>query len=133
MGLSLRKKAKVARVLLKVFLKPWLNSIQGLIQYLIKMKTIAILNDLFFAAKIRTTADHLGRELLIIKDKDELIKEIEKGDVNKIIADLNFNKFDVVEFIKDINTEDIYTIGFLSHIQTGLRKKAETVFDLVLA
>ena len=94
--------------------------------------TIAVLNDLFFAAKIRTTADHIGRELLIIKDKDELIKEIEKGSVEKIIADLNFNKFDIIEFIRSIDTENIYTIGYLSHIQTGLRKKAETVFDLVL-
>ncbi|MEK6917076.1 MAG: response regulator [Nanoarchaeota archaeon] len=99
------------------------------------MKTIAIISDLFFAAKIRTAANALGAELYIIKNKLELEKQLENPEeIYKIIVDLNFNKFDIFKILVELKKKDsIYMIGYLSHVQVDLRKKAEKYCDLVLS
>lgn len=92
------------------------------------MKTIAVLNDLFFAAKLRTVATQLNVDLVIVKDEPDFIKEKESAD--KIIFDLNFNKFDVFDMLRKVN-KDTYIIGYSD--QKDLYRKAEKYCDLVLS
>ena len=97
------------------------------------MKIIAVINDLFFEAKVRTTAEQLSTEMSIIKDRDQLMKEAIGGGISKIIFDLNFNKFDPIEAAMEIKARyDITLIGYLFHFQADLKKKAEGSFDIIL-
>ena len=97
------------------------------------MKIIAVVNDLFFAAKIRETANQLGIELLIIRNKEDLFRQLGGSETYKLIVDLNFRSFDILGALREVKKKHtVYKIGYFSHVQVELRKKAEKCCDLVL-
>ncbi len=95
-------------------------------------KILVVLSDLFFAAKIRTVAAKLNKELVIVRTKEDLLSELSFGDVDKMIIDLNFSKFDIFTLFNEIDTKDIYTIGYCLEVNVNIMRKAENFFDLVL-
>ena len=69
----------------------------------------------------------------IIKNEEELEKQLKDSEeIYKIIIDLNFNKFDIFKTMTKIKKRNIYLIGYLSHVQVDLKRKAERYCDLVL-
>ena len=91
---------------------------------------IAILvDDMFFAAKIRAAAQNAAREVESVKSLEQLEKMVDNPP-SMIIVDLNSERLDgigVIELLKSNSTmKGIPIIGFLSHVQVDLKEAAET-------
>ena len=98
---------------------------------------IAIVDDLFFASKIRGTAEALGVSVNFPRHADGVKEVVQRNSPALIVCDLNSQKFDpmaVAKMLKaDANTRDIPLIGFLSHVQTDLQSAAQDAgFDRVM-
>lgn len=98
---------------------------------------IAIVDDLFFASKIRGTAEGLGVVVSFPRHADGVREVIQRNSPSLIICDLHSEKFDVLTLASalkaDAATRDIPLIGFFSHVQTDLQKAAEDAgFDRVM-
>ena len=98
---------------------------------------IAIVDDLFFASKIRGTAEALGVAVSFPRHADGVRELIQRNPPALIICDLHSEKFDLLGLARtlkaDAATRDIPLIGFFSHVQTDLQKAAEDAgFDRVM-
>lgn len=100
-------------------------------------KVLAVMSDLFFSAKINDAAKKLGMTVVFVKDHAVAIEQL-KLNPALVIFDLNCNSADPLELIKAMKenpaTASIGTVGFISHVQTDLKRKAEeTGCDTVVA
>jgi CheY-like chemotaxis protein len=91
-------------------------------------KICMVVDDMFFAAKIRGAAQSCGREIESVKTAEQVVKMI--GDPPAmVIVDLNSNRLDPIEVLKRIKGEasmkDVPVVGFLSHVQLDLKQAAE--------
>jgi CheY-like chemotaxis protein len=98
---------------------------------------IAIVDELFFASKIRGTAEALGVAVSFPRHADGVREVIQRDRPSLIICDLHSEKFDLLTLARtlkaDAATRDIPLIGFFSHVQTDLQKAAEDAgFDQVM-
>lgn len=98
---------------------------------------LAAVDDMFFASKIRATAEQLGREVRFAKSAVDALEKARSESPALIIADLHSTKcdpFDVARQIKaDENLHGTPLIGFFSHVQTELQRRAElSGFDRVM-
>ena len=89
---------------------------------------IAIVDDLFFASKIRGTAEQVGTRLQFVRSIDAAVAKARDEAPTLIIADLNANCCDAVELARALKGDDalaaIPLLGFFSHIQTELQQAA---------
>jgi CheY-like chemotaxis protein len=98
---------------------------------------IAIVDDLFFASKIRGTAEQLGVSVSFIRNVESLNQAVLRDHPSLIICDLHSQRIDPVELARKLKADDqlrsIPLLGFFSHVQTELQQKAlEAGFDVVL-
>ena len=98
---------------------------------------IAIVDDLFFASKIRGTAEASEVAVSFPRHADGVKEVIQRNSPALIICDLHSEKFDLLGLARslkaDAATRDIPLIGFFSHVQTDLQRAAEDAgFDRVL-
>ena len=93
-------------------------------------KILAVMSDLFFSVKINDAAKKLGTTAEFVKDKT-LALEKAKLKPPLIILDLNCDAaepLDLIAVIKgDPETAGIGMIGFVSHVQTQLKQRAQEV------
>jgi CheY-like chemotaxis protein len=100
-------------------------------------KILAVMNDLFFQVKIMDAAKKLGLTVEFLKDREILFERV-KAQPRLVIFDLNYEAADPLELIRRIKTDPetrlVSTVGFVSHVQTELRLKAqESGCDMVVA
>jgi CheY-like chemotaxis protein len=98
---------------------------------------LAAVDDLFFAAKIRAVAEHVGVEVHFVKSVDATLEDAGRESPSLIIADLHSQKCDpfaLAEALKkDEQLRAVPLIGFFSHVQTALQEQAEHAgFDRVM-
>jgi CheY-like chemotaxis protein len=96
---------------------------------------IALVDDMFFAAKIRGTAEALGVKLHLARSVDAVLKLANEQDTSLIIADLHASdSFALAEKLKaDEHLRKIPLLGFFSHVQTALQQQAaQAGFDRIL-
>ena len=98
---------------------------------------IIAVDDMFFVAKIRATAEHLGVTLRSVRNLETLLNVAREGQTDLIIVDLHAQKLDpltVAQAIKsDAQLASIPLLGFFSHVQTELKENALAVgYDLVI-
>lgn len=98
---------------------------------------LAAVDDMFFAAKIRGTAEHTGLEVSFVKTVAAAIERAREERPRLIIADLHSAKLDpfalASELKMDKGLRSIPLIGFFSHVQTELQQRAEQAgFDKVM-
>jgi len=98
---------------------------------------LAAVDDMFFASKIRGTAEQLGLQVNFVKSVEAAIERAREETPRLIIADLHNAKLDpfalAVELKADEHLSRITLIGFFSHVQTELQKRAEASgFDRVM-
>jgi len=91
---------------------------------------IAILvDDMFFAAKIRGAAQNVSREVESVKSLAQLEKMSDDPPA-MVIVDLNSERVDgvgAIEMLKSKSTmKGIPIVGFLSHVQVDLKLAAES-------
>lgn len=102
-----------------------------------KRRIIAAVGDLFFAAKIRGTAEQVGAEASFPRTGEALIASAKETKPALIIFDLqatNLDPFDIARTLKaDEALRDVPLLGFFSHVETELRTRAqEAGFDAVM-
>ncbi len=108
-------------------------------------RILAVVQDIFFAAKITAAAKRAGVEVSYVRDERELlgaepppqmiIVDLNNGNLNN--PNLNKQGLNPVELIgklkADPATREVRVIGFLSHVQGDLKREAERAgCDLVL-
>jgi CheY-like chemotaxis protein len=98
---------------------------------------IAIVDDLFFASKIRGTAEQVSVTTSFPRTADAVVEAAVQHKPSLIVCDLHSQKIDCVELAKklkaDESTRDLPLIGFFSHVQTELERAAnEAGFDRVI-
>ena len=88
-------------------------------------QVVALVDDIFFQAKIQETARHLGVELRTVGSGDALIEEVEKQPPRLVIVDLNARQ-GPLEAVEKLGARGDATlmIGFLSHVQVDLAERA---------
>ena len=89
---------------------------------------IAIVDDLFFASKIRGTAEQIGTRVQFSRSVPDAVAKVREEAPALIIADLNASCCDVLELARALKSDDALTgvplLGFFSHIQTELQQAA---------
>ena len=98
---------------------------------------IAIVDDLFFASKIRGTAEELGVTTTFARDIDAVIEGGRRDQPSLIICDLHAQKVDPMELAKQLKADEqlrsIPLLGFFSHVEMELQHQAEAAgFDQVM-
>jgi len=97
---------------------------------------LAVVNDLFFSAKITEAAKRAGVTLQYVTNEKDLLEKA-KANPSLIIFDLNFDAVQPLQLIKklkqDAGLKHLTLLGYLSHVQTDLAREAEeTGCDTVL-
>lgn len=98
---------------------------------------LVAVDDIFFASKIRGEAEALGISIILVRTTEKFFEKLKKEKPIKVIVDLhseNIDPFLIAETLKaDPYDDSIKLIGFFSHVQTGLMKKAiDAGYDEVL-
>lgn len=88
-------------------------------------QVVALVDDLFFQAKLSGTAKQLGIELRTCATPDALATEISERPPKLVIVDLNSRNspLQAIESLR-ANAPNIPVIGFLSHVQVELAQQA---------
>jgi CheY-like chemotaxis protein len=103
----------------------------------LERNVIAAVDDIFFAAKIRATAEHLGTRVHFSRDLQSIINAARETKAALIIVDLHATRFDPLALAHTLKADphlnDIKLLGFFSHVQTALMQQAqEAGYDRVL-
>lgn len=85
---------------------------------------LAAVDDLLFSSKIRTTAKQAGVDLVFARTPPEILEQTRSLRPSLVIFDLNSAKANPIETIAtlkhDAELSSIPTLGFVSHVHTGL-------------
>jgi len=85
---------------------------------------LAVLDDLMFSSKIKTTANQLGVPLVFARSSDSALAEMRKAAPSLVILDLNnprTNPLGIVAAMKgDPALAEIPTVGYASHVQVDV-------------
>jgi len=98
---------------------------------------LAIVDDLFFASKIRGTAEELGVRPRFARSIEVMIEAAHREPPDLIICDLHSEKVNPMDLARQLKADDqlrsIPLLGFFSHVQTELQHEAEQAgFDQVI-
>lgn len=99
---------------------------------------LAAVDDMLFSSKIRTTAKLSGIELTFARTPVEILAQARALRPTLVIFDLNSAKAEPIETVaamkRDSALVSIRTLGFVSHVQTGLIDAARAAgIDEVMA
>jgi CheY-like chemotaxis protein len=103
-----------------------------------KKRVVAVVDDLFFAAKIRATAELLAMPIAFARDADALIVSAGQEPPALIIFDLQAQRIDPFALAARLKADEslraIPLVGFFSHVQAELQQRARQAgFDRVMA
>jgi CheY-like chemotaxis protein len=98
---------------------------------------IAIVDDMFFASKIRATAEEMNLTVRFMRRADALLEAARQELPSLVIFDLHSQKLDPFSLAEQLKADEqlraVPVLGFFSHVQTGLQKQAEQAgFDRVI-
>ena len=98
---------------------------------------IAVVDDLFFASRIRGAAQQLSLSVSFARTKDGLIEAALQERPALIICDLHARQIDPIGLARDLKENHLLRgiplVGFLSHVQVELQKAAQAAgFDQVM-
>jgi CheY-like chemotaxis protein len=89
---------------------------------------LAVLDDLMFTSKIKTTAGQLGVPVSFARSADAALAEMRKTPPTLVILDLNnprTNPLSIVASMKqDPALAPVPTVGYASHVQTDVIQAA---------
>ena len=94
---------------------------------------IAVVDDMFFAAKIRAVAEAVGVEISFPRNLEALVQKVRESKPRLVIVDLHNQKIDANAVARELKSDDVRLLGFFSHVQTELQRNAmEAGFDQVI-
>src|SRR3990172_1338772 len=90
---------------------------------------LAVVDDLFFVAKLQETAKQVGAELRVVRAADFRADSLRAAPPALAVFDLNAASANTVELIRqlkaDAELKQIPVIAFLSHVQVDLQRAAQ--------
>lgn len=86
-------------------------------------QVVALIDDIFFQAKLLETAKQVGVDLRTCTTSDALDAEIAKSPPRLVVVDLNSHS-EPFKALERLSSGAIPSIGFLSHVQTDLAERA---------
>jgi PleD family two-component response regulator len=98
---------------------------------------IAVVEDMFFASKIKATAEHLGIEVRFPRSAEDVVASARQRAPALVIVDLHAARCDPFALAVALKADDdlrrLPLLGFFSHVQTALQRRAEEAgFDRVM-
>jgi PleD family two-component response regulator len=98
---------------------------------------VAVVDDMFFASKIRATAEALAIEIAFPRNKELLLSGIAEKRPDLIVVDLHNQKIDALELVGQLKSMEEFAsvpvLGFFSHVQMELQRSALAVgYDQVI-
>ena len=85
---------------------------------------IAVLDDLMFTSKIKTTAAQLGATVVFARSADGALAEMRKAAPALVILDLNNPRTNPLGIVASMHADpalqSIPTLGYVSHVQTDV-------------
>jgi CheY-like chemotaxis protein len=89
---------------------------------------LAIVDDMFFASKIRATAEAVGVEVSFPRSLEKLVERAREATPRLVMVDLHNTKIDPAaigrELKSDENLKAVPLLGFFSHVHTDLQRNA---------
>jgi CheY-like chemotaxis protein len=90
----------------------------------VSRRVLAAVEDLLFRSKISETADQVGVEAVFPRNPKKLIETLRASPPDLLVLDLNSARFEPLELLRivktDRTTQQVSTVGFLSHVQGDL-------------
>jgi PleD family two-component response regulator len=85
---------------------------------------LAVLDDLMFTSKIKTTAAQLGLPVTFARSADAAMTEMHKTAPSLVILDLNNNRTSPLDLISNMKQDpalrSVRTVGYVSHVMTDV-------------
>jgi putative two-component system response regulator len=89
---------------------------------------LAVVDDMFFASKIRATAEAVGVTVKFSRSIEKLIETAREAKPDLVVVDLHNTKLDPVALASELKANEelraIPLLGFFSHVQTELQRNA---------
>jgi CheY-like chemotaxis protein len=96
---------------------------------------VAVVDDMFFAAKIRATAEALGVTVVFPRSKEMLLEKLNETSATLVIVDLHNQKLQALDLARAVKATgaEVSLLGFFSHVETDLQQSAIAAgFDRVI-
>ena len=98
---------------------------------------ISVVDDLFFASKIRAVAEAVGAEISSPRSQEAIVSKARATKPRLILVDLHNQRIDPLTLARELKSDEelrnIKLIAFFSHVQTELQQKALAAgFDQVI-
>ena len=87
-------------------------------------RVLALVDDIFFQAKMLETAKHVGVELVCVATGEALAEQAQQNPPALIVLDLNARCGGVEAFERLAPGNQLPVIAFLSHVQVELAERA---------
>lgn len=85
---------------------------------------LAVVSDLMFTVKILDAAKRAGAQAIFVASHQRALDKLQDKPA-LVILDLNFDLAQPIDLIAPIKAAGVPTLGYLSHVQTELKRKAE--------
>jgi CheY-like chemotaxis protein len=98
---------------------------------------VAVVDDMFFASKIRATAEAVGVEISFPRNKELLLQKLRDTKPDLVLVDLHNQRVDAVGLAAELKADEslsaILLLGFFSHVEVELQRRALSAgFDQVI-
>ena len=98
---------------------------------------ISVVDDMFFASKIRAVAEAVGKEISSPRSQEAVVSKARETKPGLIVVDLHNQRIDPVALARELKSDEelrsIRLLGFFSHVETELRRNAlDAGFDEVI-
>ena len=98
---------------------------------------ISVVDDMFFASKIRAVAEAAGVEISFPRGLEAVVSKARETKPGLILVDLHNQRIDPVALARELKADEelrsIRLLGFFSHVQTDLKTSALNAgFDEVI-
>lgn len=98
---------------------------------------ISVVDDMFFASKIRAVAEAVGAEISSPRSQEAIVSKARATKPRLILIDLHNQRIDPIALARELKSDkdlqSIRLLGFFSHVQTELQRNAIAAgFDQVI-
>ena len=98
---------------------------------------VAAVDDMFFASKIRATAEAVGVEISFPRTQEALVQRIKDVKPQLVIVDLHNQRIDAAALAQAMKSDqeisEVQLLGFFSHVEVELQRQALAAgFDQVI-
>ena len=92
-------------------------------------RIIAVVDDMFFASKIRAVAESLGTDLTFTRSLESLLEKAREKKPDLIVVDLHNQKTSPIAIAEQLRSDphlkEVELLGFFSHVEVELQRQAK--------